>query len=166
MICSGGRGLEFHRGQRSFLCLRVGPFPFYSYPQGPHSHFLMAGGGGGPTEVHILYPKNSHFQNLSTQKNQQFFLAYPKKSLCPFFRNPKNSLYFFRDPKKSRRLSWTQKESLLVKISDPKNHSDTPPPVIKICDWCPWWAIAQKISVKMFIQHFNFPHLNHYFIRR
>ena len=29
--------------------------------------------GGGPTEVHILYPKKSQLQNLSTQKNPYFF---------------------------------------------------------------------------------------------
>ena len=40
--------------------------------------------GGGPTEVHILYPKNSQLQNLSTQKHPYFFLAYPKKSLSVF----------------------------------------------------------------------------------
>ena len=28
-------------------------------PQGPHLQILMTGGGGGPTEVHILYPKKS-----------------------------------------------------------------------------------------------------------
>ena len=38
--------------------------------QGPHSHILMT---GGPTEVHILYPKKSQLQNLSTQKNPYFF---------------------------------------------------------------------------------------------
>ena len=30
--------------------------------------------GGGPTEVHILYPKKSQLQNLSTQKNPSVFL--------------------------------------------------------------------------------------------
>ena len=39
-------------------------------PQGPHSHILMT---GGPTAVHILYPKKSQLQNLSTQKNPYFF---------------------------------------------------------------------------------------------
>ena len=28
VICSGGRMFEPHRGQRFFLFLRVGPFPF------------------------------------------------------------------------------------------------------------------------------------------
>ena len=28
--------------------------------------------GGGLTEIHILYPKKSQLQNLSTQKNQYF----------------------------------------------------------------------------------------------
>ena len=38
-----------------------------SKSQGPHG-----GGGGGPTEVHILYPKKSQLMNLSTQKNHIF----------------------------------------------------------------------------------------------
>ena len=65
-------------------------------PQGPHSQTLMTegGGGGGPTEVHILYPKKSQVQNLSTPKNPLVLFLQPKKSLC-----------FFSDPKKSRRLS-------------------------------------------------------------
>ena len=46
-----------------------------SLAQGPHSHILMT---GGPTEVHILYPKKSQLQNLSTQKNPYFF-SIPKK---------------------------------------------------------------------------------------
>ena len=50
--------------------------------QGLHSHILMTGGGGGggwcPTEVHILYPKKSQLQNLSTQKNPYLF-STPKK---------------------------------------------------------------------------------------
>ena len=37
--------------------------------QGPHSQILMTGGGGGSAEVHILYPKRSQLQYLSTQKN-------------------------------------------------------------------------------------------------
>ena len=43
--------------------------------QGLHSQILMTGegGGGGPTEVHILYPKKSQLQNLSTQENHSFF---------------------------------------------------------------------------------------------
>ena len=36
-------------------------------------------GGGGLTEVHILYPKQSQRQNLPTQKNHYSFLVYPKK---------------------------------------------------------------------------------------
>ena len=43
------------------------------WPQGSHSQILMMGGGGGPTEVHILYPKKSQLQNLSTQKNHYIF---------------------------------------------------------------------------------------------
>ena len=62
-------------------------WPYYGHSrravqtQGPHSHILMTGGGGGvggPTEVHILYSKKSQLQNLSTQKNPYFF-SIPKK---------------------------------------------------------------------------------------
>ena len=48
---------------------------YKTYPsQGPHSQILMTegGGGGGATEVHIIYPKKSQLQNLSTQKNHYF----------------------------------------------------------------------------------------------
>ena len=41
-------------------------------PQGPlltNSNDGVGGGGGGPTEVHILNPKKSRLQNLSTPKN-------------------------------------------------------------------------------------------------
>ena len=54
-----------------------------AYPaQGPHSQIFMTGvggGGGGLTEVYILYPKKSQLQNLSTQKNHYFFFNIPKK---------------------------------------------------------------------------------------
>ena len=43
--------------------------------QGPHSQILMT---GGLIDVHILYPKKSQVQNLSTQKNHYFF-SIPKK---------------------------------------------------------------------------------------
>ena len=47
--------------------------------QGPHWQILMTGGGGGVlTEVHILYPKISQLQNLSTPKNHYFF-SIPQK---------------------------------------------------------------------------------------
>ena len=39
----------------------------------PLKNFNDGGGGGGLTEVHILYPKKSQLQNLSTQKNHYFF---------------------------------------------------------------------------------------------
>ena len=44
---------------------------------GPLTNFNDWGGGeregGGPTEVHILYPKKSQLQNLSTQKNHYLY---------------------------------------------------------------------------------------------
>ena len=47
--------------------------------RGPHSHILEGWGGGDPKEVHVLYPKKSQLQNLSTQKHPTS-LAYPKYS--------------------------------------------------------------------------------------
>ena len=94
--------------------------------QGPHSQIVMTGGEGGPTEVHILYPKKSQLENLSTQKIHYLFLAYPKKSPSLFFTTPKNPSFFFA----------TQKNSFVAKISDPKK-SLGHPPVIKICEWGP-----------------------------
>ena len=74
-----------------------------SIPQGPHSQILMiGGGGGGATEVHVLYPKKSQLQNLSTQKNHYFF-SIPQKSLSPFFTTQKNPCLFC-NPKKSQCL--------------------------------------------------------------
>ena len=32
-------------------------------------------GGGNPTEVHILYPKTSHLQNLAIRKIPSVFFA-------------------------------------------------------------------------------------------
>ena len=40
-------------------------------PRDPLTNFNDGGGGG--TEVHILSPKNSQLQTLSTQKNHYFF---------------------------------------------------------------------------------------------
>ena len=88
-------------------------------PQGPHSHILMTRGGGrSGQKIHILYPKRSQLQNLSTQKKSLLYLAYPPKSPHSLFSQPKKIPASFIDPKRS----------LLAKISDPKNHSDPPPP--------------------------------------
>ena len=103
-------------------------------PQGPHSQILMIWGGGGcPTEVHILYPKKSQLQNLSTQRITTLF-SIPKKSFSWTFNflQPKKICLFF---------SMTQK--ILVSLVGQKNHLDTPPPpppfsIIKICEWGPW----------------------------
>ena len=44
-------------------------------------HFRSQGGEGrGTTEVHVIYPKKSQLQNLSTQKSPYFFLAYTPKN--------------------------------------------------------------------------------------
>ena len=52
------------------------PWQFWHkwYPQG----LTYFNDGGGPTEVHILYPKKSQLQDLSTQKIPTFF-SIPKK---------------------------------------------------------------------------------------
>ena len=48
-------------------------------PRGPTLiSYFNDGGGGGLTEVHILYPKKSQLQNFSTQKIPTFF-SIPKK---------------------------------------------------------------------------------------
>ena len=54
-------------------------------PGVPHTYFNDGGGvgGWGLTEVHILYPKKSQLQNLSTQKIPTFF-SIPKKILQYF----------------------------------------------------------------------------------
>ena len=96
-------------------------------PQGPHSHILMMGGGGGrkPTEGHILYPKKSQLQNLSTPKITTF-LAYPRKSLSAFVR-PKKSLFYFSQSKKILVSFINQNKSFLAEISEPENHLPPPP---------------------------------------
>ena len=76
----------------------------FSVPGAPLTNF-NDGGGGGPTEVYILYPKKHNFRIFVYPKKSLLFLAYPKKSLSPFFATQKIPLSFFRDPKKSRRLS-------------------------------------------------------------
>ena len=86
------------------------------------------GGGGGPTEVHILYPKKSQLQNLSFQKKSLLFLAYPKKSLSHFCTTQKNPFWFFFTTQKNPSVFHRPQKSLLAKISDPKKSLATPPP--------------------------------------
>ena len=64
-------------------------------------------------------------------------IQYPKKSLC-----------CFRDPKKSRRLSQTQKKSLLAKMSEPKKSFG--PPSLKYVSGAPGYRI-------------NYPEISLYF---
>ena len=78
----------------------------------PQGASLTSFNDGGPTEVHILYPKNDNFI-ICLPKKSLLFLAYPKKSLSPFFRDPKKIPASFIDPK----------ISLLAKISDPPKNS-------------------------------------------
>ena len=85
-------------------------------------------GGGSDVEVHILYPKKSQLQNLSTQKITTFF-CIPQKSLSPFFTTQKNPCFFFSRPKKIPASFIHPKKSLLAKISDPKKLLGPPPPL-------------------------------------
>ena len=54
-------------------------------PGAPLANFNDEGGGGGPTEVYILYPQNITTSEFVYPKKSLLFLAYPKKSLSPFF---------------------------------------------------------------------------------
>ena len=47
-----------------------------SQTHGPHSDILRMG-GGGPTEVHIIYPKNPNFR-ICLPKKIIMFLVYQK----------------------------------------------------------------------------------------
>ena len=95
-------------------------------------------GGEGSDRGLYFIPKKITTSEFVNPKKSLLFLAYPPlKSLSPFsatqkylsFLRPQKFLAYFMDPKKS----------LWAKISDPKNHSDPPPPpsVIKICEWGP-----------------------------
>ena len=102
---------------------------------------------GGPTEVHILYPKRSQLQYLSTQKNHYFLKHTQKYPLVLFSQPPKNPSVFFRDPKKSRRLSYTQKIPLWPNFR-PQKITRTPPD-IKICEWG-HWDFAAPLGMRFF----------------
>ena len=113
--------------------------------------------GGDPTEVHILYPKKSQLQNLSTQKNPYFF-SIPQKNpsvflhqqilLFVFWKAKTCQLQLWFWPKTKLQIAlmllfiWadekynTQKNPFWPKCQTQKNPSD--PPVIKICEWGPW----------------------------
>ena len=109
----------------------------------------MGGGGRSWTEVHILYPKKSQLQNLSSTPKNPYFSGIPKKiphkQQIVFillliwaderYNTQKNPCVFlqlqkipasFMDPKKS----------LMAKFQIQKNLSD-PPPISKICEWGP-----------------------------
>ena len=49
--------------------------------QGPHSHILMM---GGPTEVHILYPKKSQLQNYFVYPKSPYFFQHTQKNPSVF----------------------------------------------------------------------------------
>ena len=73
------------------MCFRI--FSVSLNAQGSHSQILMkGGGGGGPTELHILYPKKSQLQDLSTQKESLLFLGIhvPPKNPLVLLSQPRN----------------------------------------------------------------------------
>ena len=80
---------------------------------------------GGPTEVHILYPKKSQLQNLSTQKNH-YFLKHTQKNPLVLFSQPKKIPLFFFATQKNHGIFYRPKKSLLPKFQTQKNHSDLP----------------------------------------
>ena len=75
-----------------FISPNRGRFTEEAATQGPHSQILMT---GGPTEVHILYPKQLQLQNLSLQKYHYFF-SIPKKIPLFFLATQKNPGIFYR----------------------------------------------------------------------
>ena len=94
--------------------------PKWYPPQAPLRYFNDGGrGGGGLTEVHILYPKNPNF-GIFLPKKHPYILAYPKNShtnsklhfltmLLLIWADEKYNTQkipvFFRDPKKFPRFS-------------------------------------------------------------
>ena len=118
------------------MLLLVGLYICVDFPGAPLTNF-NDGGGGGPTEVHILYPKKSQLQNLSTQK----ILAYPKKSLGPFSQPQKIPLFFFVT-QKNPGVFHRPKKITLGQNFRPKKSLRSLPPIIKICEWGPWGGIA------------------------
>ena len=114
--------------------------------QGPHSQTLMTGGGGRGEEsdrVSYFIPKNITTSEFVYPKKSLLFLAYPKKSLSPFFATPKNSSFLWR-PKKIPASFIDPKNHFWPKFQTQKNHSDPPPPVIKICEWGRWGIMIAK----------------------
>ena len=126
-VC-GGLRCNFQRPQQQLH----GSNMFDIFPGAPFTNFNDGEGGGGwggPTEVHILYPKRPQLQYLSTQKNHYFFLAYPKKIPWFSFRNPNKSLRFLSRPRKIPASFIDPKKSPLAKILDPKKSLGPPPPL-------------------------------------
>ena len=88
---------------------------------------MTEGEGGGPTEVHILYPKKITTSEFVYPKKSLLFLAYPKKSLSPFFVTQKISASLI-DPKNH---FWPKFQTQKITLTPP-------PPIIKTCEWGPW----------------------------
>ena len=102
---------------------------------------------GGSNRGSYFKPKKITTSEFVYPKKSLLFLAYPKKSLNPFL-EPKKIPLFFTQPKKIPASCIDPKKSLLAKISDQKYYSDPPlPPVIKICEWCPWGIITCKLPL-------------------
>ena len=85
-------------------------------------------GGGGWSNRHSYFiPKKITTSEFVYPKKSLLFLTYPKKSLHFFFTTQKNPSVFHR-PKK---ITFGQNFR-------PKKITQTPPPIIEICEWGPW----------------------------
>ena len=115
------------------------------HTQGPHSHILMAEGGGGGRQRFIFYAQKDHNFRICLPQKITTLFSIPKKSLIPFFATQKIPSGFFSRPKQIPASFIDPKRSLWAKISDPKNHSY--PPVIKICEWSPWAYTRYDMTV-------------------
>ena len=92
-------------------------------------------GGGGLTEVHILYPKRSQLQNLSTQKIHYFFSIPPKNPLVLFSQPKKTPLFFFVTQKNPSVFPRPKKNHFWPKFQTQKI---TPSPLSYKSEWSPW----------------------------
>ena len=93
-------------------------------------------GEGGPTEVHILYPKNHNFKICLPQKITTL-LAYPPPNTLVLFTQPqKIPLFFSRPPKNPGVFQRPKKITLGQNFRPPKKSLG--PPILKICEWGPW----------------------------
>ena len=148
-------------------------------PGAPLTYF-NDGVGGGPTEVHILYPKNPNFRICLPKKNPTFF-SIPKKipqcfCISKFYylssgklkhanfnfgfgqkQNYKLRLCYFwfelmknTIPKKIP-LLFSRPKKIPASFIDPKK-SFRPPPIIKIYEWGPWALHLNLNSYPVYVE--------------